>query len=69
MKGGKKLYFFELTAIGLVAALYPEANKLQNGNLAKLKDVALTLMNHELEPAVFLTLVMRARSRSKPCSC
>src|SRR5215216_1231879 len=56
VKGGKKLYFFELTAIGLVAALYPEANKVQNGNLAKIKDVALTLMNHEPEPTVFLTL-------------
>jgi diacylglycerol kinase (ATP) len=56
VKGGKKLYFFELTAIGLVAALYPEANKVQNGNLAKIKDVALTLINHEPEPAVFLTM-------------
>lgn len=56
VKNGKKLFFFELTAVGLVAALYPKANKLQNGNLAKLKDVALTLVHHEPEPAVFLTL-------------
>src|ERR1041385_3215288 len=28
VKNGKKLYFFELTAVGLVAALYPKANKL-----------------------------------------
>ncbi len=27
VKNGKRLYFFELTAIGLVAALYPKANK------------------------------------------
>lgn len=56
VKGGKKLYFFELTAVGLVAALYPEANKLADGNLSKLKDVALTLIHHEPEPQVFLTL-------------
>jgi YegS/Rv2252/BmrU family lipid kinase len=53
---GKKLYFFELTAVGLVAALYPETNKLQDGKLSKLKDVALTLLHHEPEPQVWLTL-------------
>ena len=56
VKNGKKLFFFELTAIGLVAALYPEANKLQDGKLSKLKDVALTLIHQEPEPEVFLTL-------------
>ena len=56
VKNGKKLFFFELTAIGLVAALYPEANKLQEGKLSKLKDVALTLIHQEPEPEVFLTL-------------
>src|SRR5215208_7274002 len=56
VKNGKKLYFFELTAIGLVAALYPKANKLADGKLSKLKDVALTLIHQEPEPEVFLTL-------------
>lgn len=56
VKNGKKLFFFELTAVGLVAALYPKANKLQNGNLAKLKDVALTLIHQEPDPVVYLTL-------------
>ena len=56
VKNGKKLFFFELTAIGLVAALYPQANKLQDGKLSKLKDVALTLIHQEPEPEVFLTL-------------
>jgi YegS/Rv2252/BmrU family lipid kinase len=56
VKNGKKLFFFELTAVGLVAALYPQANKLQEGKLSKLKDVALTLVHHEPEPAVYLTL-------------
>ncbi|HLO15955.1 MAG TPA: diacylglycerol kinase family protein [Anaerolineales bacterium] len=56
VKKGKKLYFFELTAIGLVAALYPKANKISNGKLANIKDVALTLIHHEPEPKVYLTL-------------
>lgn len=56
VENGKKLFFFELTAIGLVAALYPEANKLQEGKLSKLKDVALTLIHQEPDPEVFLTL-------------
>jgi len=56
VKDGKKLFFFELTAIGLVAALYPEANKLAEGQLSKIKDVALTLLHQEPEPEVSLTL-------------
>jgi len=56
VKNGKKLFFFELTAIGLVAALYPKANKLADGNLSKLKDVALTLIHQQPDPEVFLTL-------------
>jgi YegS/Rv2252/BmrU family lipid kinase len=56
VKNGRKLFFFELTAVGLVAALYPEANDLQEGKLSKLKDVALTLLHQEPEPVVYLTL-------------
>lgn len=56
VKKGKKLYFFELTAVGLVAALYPQTNKLQDGKLSKIKDVALTLIHQQPDPEVFLTL-------------
>ena len=56
VKKGKKLYFFELTAIGLVAALYPKAKKLADGKLSDLKDAALTLIHHEPEAKVYLTL-------------
>jgi len=56
VKNRKKLYFFELTAIGLVAALYPKANKLVDGKLSNLKDIALTLINHQPDPKVYLTL-------------
>ena len=65
VKKGKKLYFFELTAIGLVAALYPKANKLQDGNLSKLKDVALTLLHQEPDPEVFLTLENESKIKVK----
>jgi diacylglycerol kinase family enzyme len=56
VRNGKKLFFFELTAVGLVAALYPKANKLVDGQLSKLKDVALTILHQEPDPVVFLTL-------------
>jgi len=56
VKNGKKIYFFELTAIGLVAALYPKANKLADGKLSNLRDVALTLIHHQPDPKVYLTL-------------
>ncbi|MGE5377574.1 MAG: diacylglycerol/lipid kinase family protein [Bacteroidota bacterium] len=56
VKKGKKLYFFELTAVGLVAALYPTTSKLADGQLSKLKDAALTLLHQEPDPEVFLTL-------------
>ena len=56
VKKGKKLYFFELTAVGLVAALYPQTSKLADGKLSRIKDVALTLLHQEPDPEVFLTL-------------
>jgi diacylglycerol kinase (ATP) len=65
VKNGKKLFFFELTAIGLVAALYPKANKLANGQLSKIKDVALTLIHHEPDPEVFLTLEDESKIKVK----
>jgi diacylglycerol kinase (ATP) len=56
VKKGRKLYFFELTAVGLVAALYPQTSKLADGKLSRIKDVALTLLHQEPDPEVFLTL-------------
>jgi YegS/Rv2252/BmrU family lipid kinase len=56
LKNGKKHYFFELTAIGLVAAVYPDANKVANGKLEHLKEAALTLLHQETRPKITLTL-------------
>ncbi|MGE5248797.1 MAG: diacylglycerol/lipid kinase family protein [Bacteroidota bacterium] len=56
MKKGRKHYFFELAAVGLVAAVYPDANKVSNGKLSHIKDAALTLIHQETRPKVKLTL-------------
>lgn len=56
MKNGAKMYFFELTAIGLVSALFRDAHDIPNGNFSGLKDAALTLIHHETKPKVKLTL-------------
>ncbi len=56
VKNGKKLYFFELAAIGLIAALYPDAHEVLNGSLSNLKDAALTLIHHDPVAKVYLTL-------------
>jgi diacylglycerol kinase (ATP) len=56
VKNQKKIYFFELTAVGLVAALYPKANKLADGKLSKIKDIAQTVLHQEPDPKVYLTL-------------
>jgi YegS/Rv2252/BmrU family lipid kinase len=56
LKNDKKHYFFELTAIGLVAAVYPDVNKVANGKLEHLKEAALTLLHQETRPKITLTL-------------
>lgn len=65
VRNGKKLHFFELTAVGLVAALYPETSKLANGKLSRIKDAALTLIQHEPDAEVFLTLDDESRIKVK----
>ena len=52
VKKGKKFYFFELTAIGLVAAVYPAAAKLLKGQLSRLKDAAETLIHQDTQSKV-----------------
>jgi diacylglycerol kinase (ATP) len=55
-KKRKTLYFFELTAVGLTAALYPETKEIPKGNLASIKGVVDTLLQHETNPKVFLKM-------------
>lgn len=56
VKGGPKTYFWELTVVGLVAALFPPAKKILKGELSKLKDAAETLIQHTDNSKVFLHL-------------
>lgn len=55
-KKGKKFHFFEMATIGLSAAVYPDANKVANGKLSKIKDTATTFFQQETKPLVSLTL-------------
>jgi len=55
-KKGKKFLFFEMATIGLAAAVYPSANKVAHGKLSNIKTAAMTFIQHEVSPTVFLTL-------------
>lgn len=52
----KPFYFFELVAIGLTAALYPEATEVQKGRLDNIKEVVTTFLQHETHPTVYLSI-------------
>ncbi len=56
IKGGGKTYFWELTVVGLVAALFPAAKKVLKGEISKLKDAAETLIQHTDTSKVFLQM-------------
>ncbi len=56
LKGGPKTYFFELAVIGLIAALYPPAQKVLKGQIAKIKDAAETFLQHDSAVKVYMKL-------------
>ncbi|MGE5073586.1 MAG: diacylglycerol/lipid kinase family protein [Anaerolineae bacterium] len=56
VKNGPKMYFWELTVVGLVAALFPEGKKILKGELSKLKDAADTLLAHETKSKIFMKM-------------
>ncbi len=51
-KKHKPFYFFELTAIGLTAAIYPDAKDIMEGDLEGLKNTVSTLFKLEANPKV-----------------
>ncbi len=55
-KKRKKFYFFELVAIGLTAALYPDAIEVSKGKISRIKNVVGTLITHESNPKVVLKM-------------
>jgi diacylglycerol kinase (ATP) len=56
VKNKKKFYFPMLTAIGLVATIYPMIKEVPEGKLAGIKDAVGTLLKFNPRPQVFLTL-------------
>lgn len=52
----KKFTFFEVVSIGLAAAIYPHVKEIPKGNLASIKDAAVTIINHETRPSVTMEL-------------
>jgi diacylglycerol kinase (ATP) len=55
-KKGKYFYFFELVAIGLTAALYPDAKEVPKGKLSSIKNMVNTIVQHESNPKVILEM-------------
>jgi diacylglycerol kinase (ATP) len=55
-KKTKKFYFFMLTAVGLIATIYPMVKEVPKGKLAGLKDAVMALLKFDPKPTVFLTL-------------
>lgn len=56
IKHKKPFYFFELTAIGLTAALYPASEKIKDGKWQSIKEAFTTFIQHEPHPQVTLRL-------------
>lgn len=56
VKKGKKLLFFEAAVIGVLAALYPDAEDVRKGEITKIKDAVVTLIQHQSKPKVTLEM-------------
>jgi diacylglycerol kinase (ATP) len=52
----KKFYFFNMSAIGLTASIFPMIKEVPEGNLLGIKDAVATLLKFDPKPKVFLTL-------------
>lgn len=56
VKKGKKFYFFMVTAIGVVATIFPMVKDVPDGRLSGIKDAVSTLLKFDSKPKVYLTL-------------
>ena len=52
----KNFYFFNMSAIGLTATLFPLIKEVPEGKLSGIKNAIATLLKFETKPTVFLTL-------------
>ncbi len=55
-KRGGKFVFFMVTAVGLIATVYPKLKNVPEGKYAGIKDAVKLLMNFDPNSKVFLTL-------------
>ncbi len=55
-KRGGKFVFFMVTAVGLIATVYPKLKNVPEGKYAGIKDAMKLLMNFDSNAKVFLTL-------------
>ena len=55
-KKTKKSYFFMVTAIGLIATIYPLIKEVPEGKLSGIFGALTTFLNYKSKPKVFLTL-------------
>ncbi len=55
-KNTKKFYFFMLTAIGLIATVYPMIKEVPEGKLLGIQDAIMSLLKYDSKSTVFLTL-------------
>ena len=56
VRKGKRHLFFELAAIGILAAVYPDAEHVRKGELSRIKDAVITLLSHVTKPKVTLSM-------------
>jgi diacylglycerol kinase (ATP) len=56
VRNGKKHLFFEVAAIGILAALSPAAKHIRKGDLSKIRDAVITLFSHVTKPRVTLSM-------------
>jgi diacylglycerol kinase (ATP) len=55
-KKTKNFYFFNISAVGLTATVYPFIKEVPEGKFSGLKDAVATLFKFDSKPKVFLTL-------------
>ncbi len=55
-KKKKKAYFFMVTAIGVVATVYPMINQVPEGKFTGITDAVKTFLDYDSKPTVYLTL-------------
>jgi diacylglycerol kinase (ATP) len=52
----RKSYFFMVTAIGLIATIYPMVSEIPEGKFTGIKEAVRAFLNFDAKPTVFLTL-------------